>query len=164
MGFDSEWLPLFLLSFSLTDVFVWMFLRFTDDHHKHYISSLLFRCYYYVLLLKWKPGMSELSWQNPAVFVFLSLSKIRIIFVTASWKSPLLFCQLEDLEVTVSDHIQKVLKPNFAAAWEEVGDDFEKEETFALSSIKTLDGEMISPCLLVTHIVIPVNLPCWGYI
>uniref|UniRef100_A0A8C3VGF7 Coatomer subunit gamma n=4 Tax=Passeriformes TaxID=9126 RepID=A0A8C3VGF7_CATUS len=46
---------------------------------------------------------------------------------------------LEDLEVTVSDHLQKVLKPNFAAAWEEVGDDFEKEETFALSSIKTLD-------------------------
>ncbi|XP_065531700.1 coatomer subunit gamma-2 isoform X1 [Lathamus discolor] len=46
---------------------------------------------------------------------------------------------LEDLDVTVSDHIQKVLKPNFAAAWEEVGDDFEKEETFALSSIKTLD-------------------------
>ncbi|KAJ6656396.1 hypothetical protein lerEdw1_003899 [Lerista edwardsae] len=46
---------------------------------------------------------------------------------------------LEDLEVTLSDHIQKVLKPNFAAAWEEVGDDYEKEETFALSSIKTLD-------------------------
>ncbi|NWT56849.1 COPG2 protein, partial [Erythrocercus mccallii] len=46
---------------------------------------------------------------------------------------------LEDLEVTVSDHLQKILKPNFAAAWEEVGDDFEKEETFALSSIKTLD-------------------------
>lgn len=46
---------------------------------------------------------------------------------------------LEDLEVTVSDHIQKVLKPNFAAAWEEVGDTFEKEETFALSSTKTLE-------------------------
>ncbi|XP_036184568.1 coatomer subunit gamma-2 isoform X3 [Myotis myotis] len=45
---------------------------------------------------------------------------------------------LEDLEVTVSDHIQKVLKPNFAAAWEEVGDTFEKQETFALSSTKTL--------------------------
>lgn len=53
--------------------------------------------------------------------------------------------------MTVADHIQKVLKPNFAAAWEEVGDDFEKEETFALSSIKNLDGEMISPRLLVTH-------------
>nr|XP_030710260.1 coatomer subunit gamma-2 [Globicephala melas] len=46
---------------------------------------------------------------------------------------------LEDLEVTVSDHIQKVMKPNFAAAWEEVGDTFEKEETFALSSTKTLE-------------------------
>ncbi|XP_077196495.1 coatomer subunit gamma-2 [Paroedura picta] len=46
---------------------------------------------------------------------------------------------LEDLEVTLCDHIQKVLKPNFAAAWEEVGDDYEKEETFALSSTKTLD-------------------------
>ncbi|XP_060100449.1 coatomer subunit gamma-2 [Heteronotia binoei] len=46
---------------------------------------------------------------------------------------------LEDLEVTLCDHIQKVLKANFAAAWEEVGDDYEKEETFALSSIKTLD-------------------------
>lgn len=45
--------------------------------------------------------------------------------------------------MTLSDHIQKVLKPNFAAAWEEMGDDYEKEETFALSSIKTLDGEDI---------------------
>lgn len=43
--------------------------------------------------------------------------------------------------MTVSDHIQKILKPNFAAAWEEVGDAFEKEETFALSSTKTLEGK-----------------------
>ncbi|XP_059799944.1 coatomer subunit gamma-2 isoform X1 [Hypanus sabinus] len=46
---------------------------------------------------------------------------------------------LEDVEVTVADHIQKVLKPNFSAAWDEVGDTCEKEETFALSSMKTLD-------------------------
>ncbi|XP_058047821.1 coatomer subunit gamma-2 isoform X2 [Ahaetulla prasina] len=46
---------------------------------------------------------------------------------------------LEDLELTLSDHIQRILKPNFAAAWEEVGDDYEKEETFALSTIKSLD-------------------------
>ncbi|XP_075039710.1 coatomer subunit gamma-1 [Mixophyes fleayi] len=46
---------------------------------------------------------------------------------------------LEDIEVTVVDHIQKVLKPNFGAAWDEVGDDFEKEETFNLSTIKTLE-------------------------
>lgn len=59
----------------------------------------------------------------------------------------------------MSDHIQKVLKPNFAAAWEEVGDDFEKEETFALGSIKTLDGKMICSHLLLTHVLILVNLP-----
>uniref|UniRef100_A0A8C0YS93 Coatomer subunit gamma n=1 Tax=Cyprinus carpio carpio TaxID=630221 RepID=A0A8C0YS93_CYPCA len=46
---------------------------------------------------------------------------------------------LEDLEVTVADHIQKVLKPNFGAAWEEIGDEFEKEETFALATVRTLD-------------------------
>ncbi|XP_032895973.1 coatomer subunit gamma-2 [Amblyraja radiata] len=45
---------------------------------------------------------------------------------------------LEDLEVTVSDHILKVLKPNFTIAWDKV-DEFQKEETFALSSVKTLD-------------------------
>ncbi|XP_015677627.1 coatomer subunit gamma-1 [Protobothrops mucrosquamatus] len=46
---------------------------------------------------------------------------------------------LEDLEVTIADHIQRVLKPNFGAAWEEVGDEFEKEETFTLSTVKTLE-------------------------
>uniref|UniRef100_A0A6I8SY26 Coatomer subunit gamma n=1 Tax=Xenopus tropicalis TaxID=8364 RepID=A0A6I8SY26_XENTR len=46
---------------------------------------------------------------------------------------------LEDIEVTVADHIQKILKPNFGAAWDEVGDEFDKEETFNLSTIKTLE-------------------------
>ncbi|XP_078517901.1 coatomer subunit gamma-1 isoform X1 [Lissotriton helveticus] len=46
---------------------------------------------------------------------------------------------LEDVEVTVVDHVQKVLKPNFGAAWDEIGDEYEKEETFTLSSIKTLE-------------------------
>ncbi|XP_072418986.1 coatomer subunit gamma-2 [Chiloscyllium punctatum] len=46
---------------------------------------------------------------------------------------------LEDLEVNVSDHMQKVLKPNFTAAWDKIGDKFQKEETFALSSVKTLN-------------------------
>lgn len=44
--------------------------------------------------------------------------------------------------MTVADHIQKVLKPNFGAAWEEVGADFEKEETFALASVRTLEGNV----------------------
>ncbi|KAM7125873.1 coatomer subunit gamma-1 isoform 3-T3 [Molossus nigricans] len=46
---------------------------------------------------------------------------------------------LEDLEVTIADHIQKVMKLNFEAAWDEVGDEFEKEETFTLSTTKTLE-------------------------
>lgn len=43
----------------------------------------------------------------------------------------------------MSDHIQKVMKVNFEAAWDEVGDEFEKEETFTLSTIKTLEGKML---------------------
>lgn len=41
----------------------------------------------------------------------------------------------------MADHIQRVLKPNFGAAWDEVGDEFEKEETFTLSAFKTLEGK-----------------------
>ncbi|XP_013792914.2 coatomer subunit gamma-2-like [Limulus polyphemus] len=46
---------------------------------------------------------------------------------------------LEDLEVSVADHVQKVLQPNFAAAWDELGPDNELEDTFALSSMTTLE-------------------------
>lgn len=43
----------------------------------------------------------------------------------------------------MADHIQKVMKVNFEAAWDEVGDEFEKEETFTLSTIKTLEGKVL---------------------
>jgi len=46
---------------------------------------------------------------------------------------------LEDIEVTVADHTQKVMKPNFAASWEEVGPENELEDTYALSTMKTLE-------------------------
>ncbi|XP_074645563.1 coatomer subunit gamma-2-like isoform X1 [Tubulanus polymorphus] len=46
---------------------------------------------------------------------------------------------LEDVEVTVADHVQKVMKPNFAASWEELGPENELEDTYALSSMKTLE-------------------------
>lgn len=68
--------------------------------------------------------------------------RIRLVLASVSFACDDL-PQLEDLEVTVADHIQKVLKPNFAAAWEEVGDEFEKEETFALASVRTLDGRLV---------------------
>lgn len=46
---------------------------------------------------------------------------------------------LEDVEVLVADHVQRVMKPNFAAAWEEVGPENELEDTYALSTVSTLD-------------------------
>lgn len=46
---------------------------------------------------------------------------------------------LEDVEVAVGDHVQKVMKPNFGASWEEVGPDNEMEDTYALSTMKTLE-------------------------
>ena len=48
--------------------------------------------------------------------------------------------QLEDLELVVADHVHKVMAPSFSAAWEEVGPDNEMEETYALSTMKTLEG------------------------
>ncbi|KAJ8302194.1 hypothetical protein KUTeg_021181 [Tegillarca granosa] len=46
---------------------------------------------------------------------------------------------LEDVEVSVGDHVQKVMKPNFGASWEEVGPENELEDTYALSTMKTLE-------------------------
>uniref|UniRef100_A0A646QGL4 Coatomer subunit gamma n=1 Tax=Hemiscolopendra marginata TaxID=943146 RepID=A0A646QGL4_9MYRI len=46
---------------------------------------------------------------------------------------------LEDLEITVADHVQRVMKPDFAAAWEEVGSQNELDDTYALSNVTTLD-------------------------
>ena len=47
---------------------------------------------------------------------------------------------LENVEVTVADHVQRVLKPNFGASWEEVGTENELEDTYALS-MPSLDGK-----------------------
>ncbi|CAF4682438.1 unnamed protein product [Rotaria magnacalcarata] len=46
---------------------------------------------------------------------------------------------LEDVEVTVSDHVQKVLKTNWSASWEEIGAENELEDTYTLS-IATLEA------------------------
>ncbi|CAB4008575.1 coatomer subunit gamma-2-like [Paramuricea clavata] len=46
---------------------------------------------------------------------------------------------LEDVEVVVADHVQKVLKTNFAASWEEIGDSHEMKDTYALSQMKSLE-------------------------
>jgi len=46
---------------------------------------------------------------------------------------------LEDLEVSMSDFVQRAMKGNFLAAWEEMGAENELEDTYALSSMKTLE-------------------------
>lgn len=47
---------------------------------------------------------------------------------------------MEDVELVVADHVQKVMKPNFAASWEEIGPENELEDTYALSTMSTLEG------------------------
>jgi coatomer protein complex subunit gamma len=49
---------------------------------------------------------------------------------------------LEDVEVAVADHVQRVMKPNFGASWEEIGPENELEDTFALSTVKSLEGKI----------------------
>jgi coatomer protein complex subunit gamma len=46
---------------------------------------------------------------------------------------------LENIEVTVADHVQRALKPNFSASWDEVGAENELEDTYALS-MPSLEG------------------------
>ena len=46
---------------------------------------------------------------------------------------------LEDIEVALSDHVNKCLKANFGAAWDSLATDSQEvEETFALSSVSTV--------------------------
>lgn len=47
--------------------------------------------------------------------------------------------KLEDVEIGVSDHVQRSAKASFGTAWEEMGADNELQETFALPAIRTLD-------------------------
>ena len=46
---------------------------------------------------------------------------------------------LEDLDVSVADYVQRAMKANFGAAWEEVGAENELEDTYDLASMRTLD-------------------------
>jgi len=54
--------------------------------------------------------------------------------------------QLEDLDITVADYVQRVMKGNFAAAWEELGEENELEDTYSLP-FKTLDEAVKNLCM-----------------
>lgn len=71
--------------------------------------------------------------------------------------------QLEDVDIVVGDHVQKVMKPNFGASWDEVGPDNELEDTFALSTMKTLEGLYIMYFIqfeLFVECILPLSLSC----
>lgn len=46
---------------------------------------------------------------------------------------------MEDVDILISDYIQKLVVPDFQASWEELASHNEVEETYALSNFKTLD-------------------------
>ncbi|KAH8851483.1 Coatomer subunit gamma-2 [Schistosoma japonicum] len=48
--------------------------------------------------------------------------------------------QLEDLVLGISDHVQRVSKQNFTAAWQELSPETEVEETYILHMHKTIKG------------------------
>ncbi|XP_003384949.1 PREDICTED: coatomer subunit gamma-2-like [Amphimedon queenslandica] len=45
---------------------------------------------------------------------------------------------LENVDILLSDHMQRIVKPNFAASWEEIGEENQTEGTYALSSMKDI--------------------------
>jgi coatomer protein complex subunit gamma len=47
---------------------------------------------------------------------------------------------LESFQLTTSDYMQKVFVTNFEQKWNEIGDEFEVQETYALTTAKTLQG------------------------
>ena len=42
--------------------------------------------------------------------------------------------------MVLADHVQRVMKPNFAASWDEIGEENQVEETFALSTVDSISG------------------------
>jgi len=46
---------------------------------------------------------------------------------------------LEDMELVVADQAQGVLRTNFLASWDELGDEAEMQDTFALTSMASLE-------------------------
>merc|ERR1711881_150271 len=46
---------------------------------------------------------------------------------------------LEEVELAVADHVQRIIKPNFQAAWDELDELDENKGTYELGDIKTLE-------------------------
>lgn len=60
------------------------------------------------------------------------------------------FIKLEDVDVLVADHVSRVHKTNFLASWEEIGDEFEMQDTYALTQMSSLEGNAIKAFLRIS--------------
>lgn len=47
------------------------------------------------------------------------------------------------MEISVADHVHPVQRANFAIGWEQMGEENELEETFALSTVHSLQGSSL---------------------
>ena len=50
----------------------------------------------------------------------------------------------------MADYVSRVHKTNFLASWEEIGDDFEMQDTYALTQMSSLEGNVINIFLRIT--------------
>lgn len=50
---------------------------------------------------------------------------------------------LEDMELLVADHVQGVVRTNFLASWDEISDENEMQDTFALSTMESLEEAVV---------------------
>ena len=89
----------------------------------------------------------KLHWKS--TLLVIKLLKDFVIYLTIECSIYLLITnhlpfsiQLEDVEVVVADHVQGIMKTNFLASWDEIGDDCEMEDTYSLSTMKDLDGNL----------------------
>lgn len=71
------------------------------------------------------------------IFVILFLLFKSIFFIQISRYQD--EYALEDVDILISDYMQKLIVPDFQTCWEESGEDNQVEETYALSNFKTLD-------------------------
>lgn len=65
--------------------------------------------------------------------------------------------QLEELTLPVAIHMQRVVKTNFAVAWEEYGEEGEAEETYFLTKFSTLDGTLSLNEPIIYRLMVGIN-------
>ena len=73
---------------------------------------------------------------NILFFLFYLIFKQLLLLLPNSYADEYV---LEDLDLFVADYMQRITKQDFHTVWDELGDDNEVEETYALSNFKSLD-------------------------